>query len=378
MRSLSWQAQELITGIFTTRVLALLLVALMLWGSGGVLRSTTCRSAAERDGSGVPSGAPAQQLLAAGTPRLSDVPGSAGPPYILPAIIHQTVEDKAAMSCQVRESIQTWVDTNPGFRHVLYDAAERTAFVRQYYPELLPLYEALPTNVERADTWRYLALHKLGGVYADSDVKCMQPVATWNAEHGHDAALLVGIAKRNMRTGDTHEFNQFVMAAMPGHPVMASMPMLITSNFAASFLAGQRVSQTGHAHDVGVLSRTGPGAFTEALRRYAASVGGPWPINSTAADRAGGIRFGSARAMPKFVLGMGWDTIDHNMTCAQVKAAIRPEAYICHQFFGTWKKNPEVSIKLSYNNCAGNLTYAAGGSSSSTGGGSSSTGTATT
>ncbi|WIA08446.1 hypothetical protein OEZ85_007883 [Tetradesmus obliquus] len=240
---------------------------------------------------------------------------------------------------------------NPGYVHRLYDARDRLEFVQQHYPQLLDLFQALPTNVERADFWRYLALHKLGGVYADSDVRCMQPISSWNAEHGHDAALLAGIAKRTLH-GYTIEFNQFVMAAMPGHPVMASMPVVIASNFASSFLRGRAVSDQGLFHDAGVLGRTGPGAFTAALRHYNERVGGHWPINSTRADQLGGILFGTVRAMPKFVLGMGWETIDFSMTCDQVKQQVRPEAYICHQFFGTWKKQPEVATNLTYSGCA--------------------------
>uniref|UniRef100_A0A383VN89 Alpha 1,4-glycosyltransferase domain-containing protein n=1 Tax=Tetradesmus obliquus TaxID=3088 RepID=A0A383VN89_TETOB len=263
---------------------------------------------------------------------------------------------------------------NPGYTHRLYDARDRMEFVQQHYPQLLDLFQALPTNVERADFWRYLALHKLGGVYADSDVRCMQPISSWNAEHGHDAALLAGIAKRTLH-GYTIEFNQFVMAAMPGHPVMASMPVVIASNFASSFLRGRAVSNQGLFHDAGVLGRTGPGAFTAALRHYNERVGGHWPINSTRADQLGGILFGTVRAMPKFVLGMGWETIDFNMTCDQVKQQVRPEAYICHQFFGTWKKQPEVATNLTYSGCAPGLRYgeqSSSSSSSSNGGGASS------
>lgn len=32
--------------------------------------------------------------------------------------------------------------------------------------QVLKVYESLGTNVERADLWRYLSLHKYGGVYA--------------------------------------------------------------------------------------------------------------------------------------------------------------------------------------------------------------------
>jgi hypothetical protein len=394
---LRWQAQELIQALFTIRIVLLVLAAAVLWSSGSFMSSTcsnvSSTSAAATSNRHTSLG---QQQLVAGnaliagvaaeetttgpgrvivqtSPVYSDVPGYAGPPYILPKFIHQTVEDRATMSCQVRESVQTWIDMNPGYIHRLYDARDRLEFVQQHYPELLDLFQALPTNVERADFWRYLALHKLGGVYADSDVRCMQPISSWNAEHEHDAALLAGIAKRTPY-GYTIEFNQFVMAAMPGHPVMASMPVIIASNFATSFLRGREVSNQGLFHDAGVLSRTGPGAFTAALRQYNERVGGHWPINSTRADILGGILFGTVRAMPKFVLGMGWETIDFNMTCDEVKQKVRPEAYICHQFFGTWKKQPEVSTNLTYSGCAPNLRYGdySGGSSSSSGAGGSS------
>lgn len=293
-----------------------------------------------------------QQLVV--QPLLSDVPGANGPPYVLPKLIHQTVKDKNSMSCEVQESIQSWIDMNPGYTHILYDDADLLDFVKEHYPALLPVYEGLPSNIERTDTWRYLVLHKLGGVYADSDVKCMQPISTWNQENGFDAAMIVGIAKRNMKTGDTREFNQFVIAAMPGHPVLATMGMVISSNLAYTFLKGLDKVVKGKKHDEQILFRTGPKAFTSALKAYANRIGASWPINSTQADQQHGVLFGSVRAMPKFVLGTGWDTLDHNMTCEEVKQKIRPEALICHQFFGTWKANPEKALqsrKFSYGDC---------------------------
>lgn len=270
---LRWQAQELIQALFTIRIVLLVLAATVLWSSGSFIHST-CSSVPSTSAAATSNHhvAPEQQLSAGhaaaaattGPGRViqhtsavySDVPGYAGPPYILPRFIHQTVEDRTTMSCQVRESVQTWIDMNPGYVHRLYDARDRLEFVQQHYPQLLDLFQALPTNVERADFWRYLALHKLGGVYADSDVRCMQPISSWNAEHGHDAALLAGIAKRTLH-GYTIEFNQFVMAAMPGHPVMASMPVVIASNFASSFLRGRAVSDQGLFHDAGVLGALG-------------------------------------------------------------------------------------------------------------------------
>jgi hypothetical protein len=225
---------------------------------------------------------------------VADVPGyEAGPPYTLPKLIHQTVKDKAAMPCEVQEAVQSWVDMNPGYTHVLYDDADLAAFVAARYPQLVGLFGALPSNIERTDAWRYLVLHALGGVYADSDVKCMRPIDEWNAGAGHDATLLVGIAKRNLRTGDTTEFNQFVMAALPGHPVLASMPFVIAANLAAHHLRSKPgAAARGKQLDNQILERTGPKAFTAALRAYAGRVGAAWPVNSTLADQQGGVIFG--------------------------------------------------------------------------------------
>jgi hypothetical protein len=298
--------------------------------------------------------AEAQQQPQQPLTQVSHVPDSKGPPHVLPKLIHQTVKDKNNMSCEAQESIQSWIDLNPGYTHILYDDADLLAFVMEHYPDLLPVYNSLPFNIEHTDTWRYLVLHKLGGVYADSDVKCMQPISDWNKQHGFDAALMVGIAKRNMRTGDTQEFNQFVMAAMPGHPVLATMPMVISRNLAYSHLAGLPLQGKGRLVDDGILMRTGPQAFTSALEAYARRVGAKWPVNSTQADLEGGVLFGSVRAMPKFVLGTGWDTLDLNMTCEEVKEKVRPEALICHQFFGTWKTRPEKQLQsrtFTYGDC---------------------------
>lgn len=333
--------------LLTRNTLCLALAAVLLWGGGAKWRSPCEPHSTETVAS-------AQSDIWGA--QYSSSSSSGQPPYVLPRLIHQTVEDIASMSCQARESVQTWIDMNPGYRHRLYDAAARRTYVMTHFPNLLPLYLALPSNVERADMWRYLALLHEGGIYADSDVRCMAPIDTWNSGNGHDAALLVGVAKRN-HANMTREFNQFVIAAMPGHPVLAAMPITVAANFAIYFLRGQAITASGVSHDVGVLSRTGPGAFTAALQNYATRVGAAWPINATAADAHGGVLFGSVRAMPKLELGMGWETVDTHLTCDQVKATLVPQALVCHQFFGTWKQSPEADVALTYSGCAPGLAY---------------------
>jgi hypothetical protein len=106
----TWQqTQDVIQAVFTTRVVLLVLATFVLWGSGGYIRENACKSsntAAADVRELPPAGHPgARQLSSSSSAEyhavVSDVPGG-GPPYILPPYIHQTVEDKTAMSCQVK------------------------------------------------------------------------------------------------------------------------------------------------------------------------------------------------------------------------------------------------------------------------------------
>jgi hypothetical protein len=199
------------------------------------------------------------------------------------------------------------------------------------------VFESLGTNVERADLWRYLALHKYGGVYADSDVRCMKPINEWNDVNGHDADLLVGVVftdKQNMVT----RVNNFIIAAMPCHPVMAAMPFTTMSTITQSALTGGSVrNEKGKSLTNGVVSRTGPVALTGTIEQYAARNGVQWPVNSLdgAVDDRGNL-VGRVRLMPRNVMTMGWETAEKKISCEEAHA-LHPGAYICHQYFGTWK-----------------------------------------
>eukprot|EP00879_Flechtneria_rotunda_P009840 GHRR01010292.1.p1 GENE.GHRR01010292.1~~GHRR01010292.1.p1 ORF type:complete len:509 (+),score=117.61 GHRR01010292.1:663-2189(+) len=274
--------------------------------------------------------------------------GLAKPPFQFPKIIHQTVEEKYNISCEVLECMQTWKDMNPRYEHRLYDAKDRADFIEQYYPEVLEVYQALSTNVERADLWRYLALHRYGGIYADSDVRCMEPISKWNAANRHDADLLVGVVYTD-KGGMVTRVNNFILAAMPCHPVMAAMPYTAMSRIAAAGLAGNSVGfETGKALSEAVIGRTGPAALTATIADFAERVDAEWPVNGTAGahDDAGNL-VGTVRLMPRNIMTMGWETAAEKITCSEAYER-NPGAYICHQYFGTWKATYSHRPALTY------------------------------
>jgi hypothetical protein len=59
--------------------------------------------------------------------------------------------------------------------------------MRAEFPDLLPIYDAYPRGVQRADLGRYCLLYRLGGLYADVDTICLssaEPIA------GEDRVIL--------------------------------------------------------------------------------------------------------------------------------------------------------------------------------------------
>ncbi|WIA20283.1 hypothetical protein OEZ85_006116 [Tetradesmus obliquus] len=275
---------------------------------------------------------------------------AAQPPFQFPRIIHQTVEDKYNISCEVLECMQTWKDMNPGYEHRLYDAKDREDFVTSHYPEVLPVYRSLSTNVERADMWRYLALHHFGGVYADSDVRCTKPISEWSSINNHDADLLVGVVYTDA-AGMVTRVNNFILAAMPCHPVMAAMPFTTMSRIAAAGLTNRSVGwEKGPALSEAVIGRTGPAALTATIADYARRLDAPWPVNGTqgAAGDGTGNLVATVRLMPRNIMTMGWETAAEKISCEEALSR-NPGAYICHQYFGTWKASYNHRPALTYN-----------------------------
>lgn len=92
----------------------------------------------------------------------------------IPKIIHQTWK-----TCKLDQKLKlftnTWKEKNPDFEYRFYNDNKCFKFIHNNYPEYLDLYEDLKP-VERADIFRYLILHKHGGIYADIDTECFKPM----------------------------------------------------------------------------------------------------------------------------------------------------------------------------------------------------------
>ncbi len=142
----------------------------------------------------------------------------------IPRTIHQTWQSKDYLKWPTQ--LQVWMTSwtsQASWQHRLYDDADCLAFMQASYAKLVDVYQALPTGAERADLFRYCLLHEQGGLWADLDTTCMEPLTTWPID---DCSLLVGMHGTTTDAAQQRAYGfvrpaqicQWTIAAAPGHP----------------------------------------------------------------------------------------------------------------------------------------------------------------
>lgn len=128
-----------------------------------------------------------RRSLTAVIPTLSDdpVPGNyrkdverigAADPDRFPALIYQTWKSRSAIPANYRHWRQTFVDLNPDCQVLLWDDDDNRAFIAERFAWALPVYDGYPREIFRADAVRFFFLFEFGGLYADMDTECLQPI----------------------------------------------------------------------------------------------------------------------------------------------------------------------------------------------------------
>ncbi len=92
----------------------------------------------------------------------------------IPRILHQTWKDDSPPE-PLRTWQQTWRDHHPDWDYRLWTDADNRAFLTEHYPWFLPIFDAYPEPVMRADAVRYFLLLHFGGLYVDLDFECLRP-----------------------------------------------------------------------------------------------------------------------------------------------------------------------------------------------------------
>jgi len=143
---------------------------------------------------------------------------AAGPPAI-PRTIYQTFKSNR-MPRSLAAAPTSWQQHNPEYAYFLFDDVDALRNVGEHYgnasafasSNVPEAYRAAPSGAHRADLWRYLALYRDGGVYADVDALCTRPVRHW--VNGAEALVA------SLQGPPRFDVSQWAFATPPENPIL--------------------------------------------------------------------------------------------------------------------------------------------------------------
>jgi mannosyltransferase OCH1-like enzyme len=222
---------------------------------------------------------------------------------VIPKIIIQTWKTKKLPDQFVLWS-STWKKMNPDFTFLFFDDNDCFKFVFKNYPEYIDLYESL-SNIEKADIFRYLALHKYGGVYADIDTACFKPIGP-----------LLELFNKSVITGIEYENPQQYLQWFIACPKNSNLMIELVNEVNNRMWLRPFKSLTLSENEL-VYYTTGPVMFTSVLKNSSESVS----------------------VLEKGKLG-----------CYDEKL-IDKNSYIQHYFASSWKSKNVSNFKIKGVNC---------------------------
>jgi Glycosyltransferase sugar-binding region containing DXD motif len=114
-----------------------------------------------------------------------------------------------AVPAKMREWADTWINLNPEYRYNFVDDDGIEMFIRSSFPDYFQAFEKLKHGASKADLWRYLVMFKHGGIYADVDCICVNPLKEWVDP---DAAYVTQL-------GVNKDVCQWLIISIPGNPI---------------------------------------------------------------------------------------------------------------------------------------------------------------
>lgn len=130
-----------------------------------------------------------------------------------PRVMFQTWKSKVSIPSNYARWSESFKQMNPDFEYFLWDDFDNRHFIEKYYPWFLPIYDAYPREIYRADAVRYFFLYQFGGLYADMDTECLRPVTplfgsgdVWLGRMGNDPNFPHSIPNAIMASRPLQEF----------------------------------------------------------------------------------------------------------------------------------------------------------------------------
>jgi mannosyltransferase OCH1-like enzyme len=147
--------------------------------------------------------------------KLVSLSGSCGEHLKIPKIIHQIYENPDIPE-DLLQIAETWKQHHPGWEYRFWDRPAIERFLESVCPEYISLYRAFPFDVQRWDAIRYLILYYQGGLYADMDYECLEPLDALLC----NSTCYMGLEPpaNAVRYSMPYIVGNALMASVPGHP----------------------------------------------------------------------------------------------------------------------------------------------------------------
>ena len=225
-------------------------------------------------------------------------------------IIHQTWKDENIPNRWL-ELQATWKKHHPHWEYRLWVDGDLRELIRVDYPWFLPTYDSYREHIKRVDAARYFIMHKYGGLYADLDFECFQPMDKLVA--AGDLVLAPEPAEhKDIQIVKDRGLDQVIcnawMASRPGHPFW--------DHVFRELIAQRNQRDT--------LDATGPFLLTRALRSF---------------PRRDEIVVGFSNELYPVTSQQSWDGWLEDETRRQ---EIRKHAFAAHHWSGSWWREAPV------------------------------------
>ena len=137
----------------------------------------------------------------------------------IPKIIWQTMKTNR-VPVFMKEYADTWMTQNPEYEYRFHDDNDILDFLKNDFPDYVEGYKKIKYGASKADLWRYLIIYKFGGVYADMDCRCVNPLRQW-VDPGAAFVTQLGINK---------DICQWLIISVPENPIFLRAAQMTLRN----------------------------------------------------------------------------------------------------------------------------------------------------
>jgi len=142
------------------------------------------------------------------------------------------------------------------------DQDDIDGIIRDYYPQYWNLYQAFPFHVMRIDFARLAILHRYGGLYADMDVFCYQPIPSAYAKKDFLAL------ENTMTEYTTARYENSIMAAKENNPFLIQLMDYVKMLFINSRHCFEKPYRRTVKNDNLINNITGSGMITAGMESF--------------------------------------------------------------------------------------------------------------